>query len=241
MSRVMDYAPWIAAALAGAIALWVVPRRRPRRGEDEGGHSSLSADRDGDYRLLNQALAEVRRAAEQQALQMQAMRTSLSVDIDRLEGKIDEISRDRSTPWSGGWTAEARTVPSSASAGNAAPAWLEEAGRYGAESLRPSSAEPAWAPGSADTPVEIRDGVLVASRSLPPAAYAVADGGGRARVYLNPDAALNEFALPKWQAFFDLDGEKAYACYRTRRPAEVRWDDAAARGELVSRGQAESI
>jgi hypothetical protein len=114
---------------------------------------------------------------------------------------------------------------------------------YGAEDVGwpPAAAEPAWSPGPADQPVEVRDGVLVASRSLPPAGYVSAAGPGEARVYLNADVQLTEFSLPKWAAFFDLAGARPYAAYRTRTPAQVRWDAAAGRGELIARGTVEAI
>jgi hypothetical protein len=89
--------------------------------------------------------------------------------------------------------------------------------------------------------VEIRDGALVRSRSLPPAAYVSPSGAGQARVYLNPDVQMTEISLPKWEAFFDLQGGRTYTAYRTTRPAEVRWDEGEGRGELVSKGLAEAI
>lgn len=104
-----------------------------------------------------------------------------------------------------------------------------------------AAAEPAWSPGAADQPVEVRDGVLVVSRSLPPAGWVVTTGTGQARVYLNAEVPLSEFSLPKWGAFFDMQGGGPYAAYRTRRPAEVRWDEATGRGELIRKGVAEAV
>jgi hypothetical protein len=99
-----------------------------------------------------------------------------------------------------------------------------------------------WAnPGASGRPVEVRDGVLVISHSLPPAAYAVPEGQGRAKVYLNDSVEINEFALPKWEAFFEMHGARPYATYRTVRPAEVSWDAAAERGSPLTMGVAEAV
>jgi hypothetical protein len=241
----MDNAVWLAAGLAAGILLGMwAGRGRSRR--DHGSSTSRAQERAPaqglDDRMLRQVRDDVRNAMDKQADHMRETRTRWDAGIQRLEGKIDELARRSAA-------ARASAPPAPGSPGRAIraaeyalPAMTLDAGGFGADSLRGSSStETSWAAGPGDRPVEIREGVLVASMSLPPAAYVAPDGGGRARVYLNPDAPINEFALPKWEAFFDLAGAKPYAAYRTRRPAEVRWDDVAARGELISKGTAEAI
>jgi hypothetical protein len=258
MNAALQYGPWIAVAVLAALVgvLWTKrPRHHSRGARNDGGSTWREAGSSADYRTLTQAVSEMRRANDDHAAQLTELRTHWSVALKRLEDKIDRLGRgDAFTP-------AASVPPAPSPARSAAPlaespaprsygspeygattVSLDDSGRYGAESLFPSfpSAEPAWAAGPSDRPVEIRDGLLVLSNSLPPAAFASMDGGGRARVYLNPDVQISEFALPKWQAFFEMTGAQPYATYRTRRPAEVRWDDVAARGELISKGLAEA-
>lgn len=243
----MDNAVWLAAGLAAGILLgmWAA---RGRSSRDRGAsirrvQEPAPAPAPGpDDRLLRQVRDEVRIAMEKQADQMREARATWSTGIQRLEGKIDELSRRTAAARAAAPPAAGSSVRAIRPAEDALPAVTHDAGGFGADSLRGSSSpESSWAAGPGDRPVEIREGVLVASMSLPPAAYVAPDGGGRARVYLNPDAPINEFALPKWEAFFELADARPYAAYRTRRPAEVRWDDAAARGELISKGTAEAI
>jgi hypothetical protein len=178
-------------------------------------------------------MSDIRGALEKHAREMEALRISSSQRMDELNGRIAALERAQPRMTDGG------LGPRSGGLGGIG----YEDERYGAGSLGLSSAgaEPAWSPGPGDQPVEVRDGVLVASRSLPPAGYLSAAGSGPAKVYLNADVQLTEFSLPKWAAFFDLPEARPYAAYRTRRPAEVRWDEGAGRGELVAKGLAEAI
>lgn len=268
MNVIERFGPWIAAAALVIAVVWIAGAMASGRRRRSSSRTRTEEPGDNaDFRALdqkvNQVLAEVRHATQQQAEQMGELRTFWANRLQSLESRIEQWMR--SVP---GTTAPAPgdALPRLQAASNPPPvaetgiswterdraqpqpqpdAWLRtvDAGGYGADSLRASSSsspEGAWTAGPGDRPVEIREGVLVASMSLPPAAY-VALEAGRARVYLNPDAPINEFALPKWEAFFDLSGARPYAAYRTRRPAEVRWDDAAARGELIAKGTAEAI
>ncbi|HEX5872340.1 MAG TPA: hypothetical protein VFY65_18050, partial [Longimicrobium sp.] len=235
-------------AVAATIVLFVTMTMRPRptsrsrhrsRQDHERGSASSHGSGSGasdEQRRLVQAVADIRAALDKQAREMEALRTFWSQKLDELNGKIGELAR-----------VQARRLerapdprPGVDAGGYAAP---YDPGAYGADGpgMRLPALEPAWSPGPGDQPVEIRDGVLVVSRSLPPAGYVSAGGSGQARVYLNADVPLTEFSLPKWATFFELQGARPYAAYRTRRPAEVRWDEAAGRGELVSRGLAEAI
>jgi hypothetical protein len=93
------------------------------------------------------------------------------------------------------------------------------------------------ATGGGRVPVEIRDGAIVPSQSLPPEAWLVPQGGGRASLSLNAEVLLNTFALDRFSYFFDL-GDRREGFYETRRPAEVAWDDGQQRGSLVAPGKA---
>jgi hypothetical protein len=226
----------IVAALAVLVIVIMMMRRRSPDSYRGRLPSSDGADvqQAPDHRILAQAATEMRGAVQRQADQMAALRTFWSQRLDALEEKIDLISRSAkpagATVRDDGGAPATYTAPPSAG--------------YGADGLWPPSAAPAapsWSAGPADQAVEIRDGALVRSRSLPPAAYVSPSGAGQARVYLNPDVQMTEISLPKWEAFFDLQGGRTYTAYRTTRPAEVRWDEGEGRGELISKGLAEAI
>lgn len=239
---------WIAGAAVALALAWFLMRRwrasrshrYPRSG---GGHGSGSgsgygdgsgAPPTGEQRALLSAANQMRDALEKQARQMEELRTFWSKRLEELDRKIDGVARAQRQ----GRDREPNPPRGQDHGGYGA----YDAGMYGADTLGQLPAqEPAWSPGPGDQPVEIREGVLVVSRSLPPAGYVSASGSGQARVYLNAEVPLTEFSLPKWAAFFDLQGARPYAAYRTRRPAEVRWDEASGRGELISKGMAEAI
>jgi hypothetical protein len=230
---------WIAAALAALVIVLLVARR-PRRRRSAEVHRTPSPTSNGadvqqtpDHRLLAQAASEMRGAVDRQAEQMEKLRTFWSQRLDAVEEKLDLLSRSAK-----------QAAPPVRDDGRAAESYAPSSSSgYGADSLWPPAVPPvpSWSAGPADQPVEIRDGALVRSRSLPPAAYVSPSGAGQARVYLNADVQMTEISLPKWEAFFDLQGGRTYTAYRTTRPAEVRWDEGEGRGELISKGLAEAI
>lgn len=223
---------WIAAGLAALVIVLLVTRK-PRRRRSQHSIDAGTAP-SSDQRILAQAASEMRGALERQADQLAALRTFWSQRLDTLDEKIDSLSRSAT-----------QAAPPVRDDGRAAASYTvaPSAGSYSEDSswLTAISTVPSWSAGPADQPVEIRDGALVRSRSLPPAAYASPSGAGQARVYLNPDVQMTEISLPKWEAFFDLQGGRTYTAYRTTRPATVRWDEGEGRGELISKGLAEAI
>jgi hypothetical protein len=87
--------------------------------------------------------------------------------------------------------------------------------------------------------VEARDDRIVTTSSYPPEAWLqIGPGLAEGRVSLNPAVALNEYALRRLSTFFEWQGARAGATYRTLTPATVRWDDGQRIGILVSRGVA---
>jgi hypothetical protein len=227
---------WISAGLAALVIVLLVtrwPRRRPRSSSAY----QLSPSGDGGqtgYSEIIRLTGEVRHLLGQQTRQMEQLRTTLSTQIHGIGDKVDALAATRTGTGQAG--SERRDTDAVSYA-------LPPSSGYGADSLWPPTIPPApsWSAGPADQPVEIRDGALVRSRSLPPAAYVSPSGAGQARVYLNADVQMTEISLPKWEAFFDLQGGRTYTAYRTTRPAEVRWDEGEGRGELVSKGLAEAI
>jgi hypothetical protein len=244
--------PWIGGALVVVLLILFFPRggsgRRGSRSSrgggyghppEDGGYGSGDGQASGRAALLR-AAEEVRGALERQTRELGELRVFWLKRLEEIDGKLASLAKLQAAQRRDG---AIERLPSAAAYAPGADAVPYDSARYGAESLGrlPAPAEPAWSPGPGDQPVEVRDGVLVASRSLPPAGFLSASGSGPARVYLNAEVPLTEYSLPKWAAFFDLDDARPYASYRTRRPAQVRWDEAAGRGELVSKGTAEAI
>jgi hypothetical protein len=211
---------------------------------------------DGLYTGLVNEMRRVTGALERQAEHLNALRVDfrdrLRAIENRLEERVRPASASASTPSPG--SAGIRGPEAQATArsfGELAPAALGEpdgppadAWLHGVEtrSLEPLGTAPAaMAVPAGGRPVEVRDGVLVISHSLPPAAYAVPEGTGRARVFLNDQVEINEYALPKWEAFFEMRGARPYAMYRTLRAAEVSWDAQAERGVPGAPGIAEAV
>jgi hypothetical protein len=227
---------WIAGLAALVIVIVIVATRRPRRRTRSSSAHPVAPGSDGGqtgYSDVLRLTGEVRHLLAQHARQMEQLRTTLSSQMQGIGEKVDALAATRT---SGGQAGDQRrdAAPDS----YAAPPSVDG---YGADSLWPPSAAPAWSAGPADQAVEIRDGELVRSRSLPPAAYVSPAGAGRARVYLNADVQMTEISLPKWEVFFDLQGGRTYTAYRTTRPATVRWDEGEGRGELISKGLAEAV
>jgi hypothetical protein len=91
-------------------------------------------------------------------------------------------------------------------------------------------------------PVDIEDGSLVASRSLAAVGSLVAPAGsGEARLYINPDVLIDEFAFRKWSSWFTFGGGRPNRRYRTVQPSVVSWDEVAGRGTITKRGVAEEM
>jgi hypothetical protein len=222
-------------------------------GQGAGGGTSAPV---GDQRALLTAANGVREALERQTREIQELRTFWSKRLDELNGRIAELPRvpvqlPRDGPEAGSGRGQGLEGGGSRGGyggggyggGGYGAGGAFDAEMYGAGSLGASAplAEPAWYPGPGDQPVEVRDGALILSRSLPPPAYVSATAAGQGRVYLNADVQLSEFSLPKWAEFFELRGAKPYAAYRTLRPAVVRWEEGMGRGDLIEKGVAEAI
>ena len=233
----------VVALAMSAFALWNGRGRGHRgRGRSRSGGDGWTAttdERGGDVAAgatgmqignLTRKVSDFEKTLDRHAQQVQALRTEVRQRMDALEGRLVEAERRASAP--------RRDPPRDQP--RPAPYETEVAGveTYGVP-LRDLA--PVANPGASGRPVEVRDGALVISHSLPPAAYAVPEGQGRARVFLNESVEINEFALPKWEAFFEMRGARPYATYRTVRPAEVSWDAAAERGSPLNTGVAEAV
>lgn len=214
---------WIAGGAAAVLLLyWILRRRRDPAPATEPDVPEAAAARADAWRALEQQKA--------QAAQIQA----LSRRVAAVEEKLAGMPGTEAHP--------DEAAPPPRDDGEGPDGFLEAIDSRLSGSAGPGGgAVGSWQPGPGDQPVEVRDGVLVTSRSLPPAAYVAPLGGGHGRVFLNADVPMTEYSLPKWSTFFDLQGARPYAAYRTTRPAEVRWDEGQGRGELVSRGLAEAI
>lgn len=105
-------------------------------------------------------------------------------------------------------------------------------GGYGASSLAGGGA-----PAENRVPVEINGGEVAVTHTIPPDAWLVPQGGGRASVWLNGEVEHNRYALERFALFFDL-GDRREGEYQTRTPADVEWDEGAQRGTLRSPGKA---
>jgi hypothetical protein len=199
--------------------------RRRDRWPSADGHPAEAAGNGTQIGGLTRKVSDFEGTLNRHADQVLALRTEVRQRLDELEGRLREVERRASAP---------REQPRAAAYGTD-PLGVET---YGVPLREPA---PAWNPGASGRPVEVRDGALVISHSLPPAAYAVPEGPGRARVFLNESVEINEFALPKWEAFFEMRGARPYATYRTVRPAEVSWDAGAERGSPLNAGVAEAV
>lgn len=225
---------WIAGGVVAVLLLaWALrPKRRSHRPAPP---PSWSAGEAAAQQAADRARADAQRAMDQQRALADQVR-AISQRVAAVEEKLAEVPRTEPRA--------AEPAPARGYGDGGRDGFLEtiDSTLYGAASLASAAGgERSWQPGPGDQPVEIREGVLVVSRSLPPAAYVASLGGGHGRVFLNPDVQMTEFSLPKWAAFFDLQGARPYAAYRTTRPAEVRWDEGQGRGELISKGLAEAI
>lgn len=207
-------------------------RRRHRHRHRE--HGGSGTQDQGEGQRLGSLAREVRNAEagiDRLANEATAFRAEIRTRMDSVESRLSEVER-RSV-------ARERSAPAPAAL-PAPRAWSEPAAA-GWDLATGTGAGATYTPGPSARPVEVRDGVLVLSQLLPPAAYAEPAGYDRARVFLRDLVELNEFALPKWEAFFEMRGARPYAAYRTVRPAEVVWDAAAGRGTPLTPGVAEAV
>jgi hypothetical protein len=228
----------VLALALSAFALWRSGGSGHRRRSRSGGEGARTDERGGDVAAgatgmqignLARKVSEFEKTLDRHAQQAQALRAEVWQRMDALERRQVEAERRASAPRRDPPPEQPRPAPSAVD--------------YGVETygLPLRDLAPAANPGASGRPVEVRDGALVISHSLPPAAYAVPEGQGRARVFLNESVEINEFALPKWEAFFEMRGARPYATYRTVRPAEVSWDAAAERGSPLNAGVAEAV
>jgi hypothetical protein len=124
------------------------------------------------------------------------------------------------------------------------PPYAPEHGSRGGDAVISQTVSPGLArggdpggAGGARIPVELSGTEVLVTQSIPPEAWLVPQGGGRATVWLNAEVPHNRFALDRLAAFFAL-GERREGAYTTRVPAEVRWDDVEQRGVLRTPGTA---
>ncbi len=233
----------VLAAAAFAVALLALARsgrggrssrrRRPDEGTHRDERQAEAVATNHQVGTLTRRVGDFEKTLDRHAQQSQSLRTDVWQRMDEMDRRLREVERRASAP------APARDLPRDPSPPAPAGAPVD----YGVETYGVPLRElaPAWSPGGDGRPVEVRDGTLVISHSLPPAAYAVPEGQGRARVFLNDSVEINEFALPKWEAFFEMRGARPYATYRTVRPAEVTWDAGAERGTPSIMGVAEAV
>jgi hypothetical protein len=190
---------------------------------------------------------------EKQSTQLGALRADFKLRLENIEAALQELGRPAGNDAvlegrdeaDGLWRREAAdALPltgedrDDGQADDGGDAWLRGVETHSVPMLDlggPSAAPPP----SSGVPVEVREGMLILSHSLPPVAYAVSEGKGLARVFLNESVEINEFALPKWQAFFEMRGARPYATYRTVRAAQVKWDGE--RGAPINPGVAEAV
>jgi hypothetical protein len=214
---------------------------------------------ESERRLYGELVVEMRTVSAnlaQQTNQLGALRTDFKQRLESIEGAVREMERQAADA---AREAERRmstdpvvkrvddgdALPRRTDAGgedgrwaDAGTNWISGVETHSVSMLEPGRALDSFA-ASSGVPVEVREGMLVLSHSLPPMAYAVPEGKNRARVFLNESVEINEFALPKWQAFFDLVRARPYATYRTVRAAEVSWDGE--RGAPLNPGVAEPV
>lgn len=93
------------------------------------------------------------------------------------------------------------------------------------------------APAGNRVPVEIQGSEVALTHTIPPDAWLVAQGNGRASVWLNAEVEHNRYALDRFALFFEL-GDRREGAYVTRTPADVHWDEGGQRGRLRTAGKA---
>ncbi|HUE96271.1 MAG TPA: hypothetical protein VMN39_06405 [Longimicrobiaceae bacterium] len=158
--------------------------------------------------------------------------TSYGRRIQELEGELDLVMRELAKNGRDSGSAQVET----ARAGTAEP----ETGRRSDWGARPSIAgRPVGASGQ---PVEIRDGLIVPSRSLAATGSLVpGSGAAPALLYLNDSVEIDHLSQNRWAQFFDFGNGEPYRRYRTVEPSKVEWNPTTEQGRLIEPGRVEAV
>jgi hypothetical protein len=101
---------------------------------------------------------------------------------------------------------------------------------------------PPHRPGTRGQLVELRDGIVVPSRSLAAmGSLVLGEGGAPASLYLNESVEIDHLAWDRWSEYFDFGDGNPYQRYRTVEPSRINWDASAEQGYLLMRGKAEAL
>jgi hypothetical protein len=91
-------------------------------------------------------------------------------------------------------------------------------------------------------PVEIRDGLIVPSRSLAATGSLVpGEGATPALLYLNESVEIDHLSHNRWSEYFDFGGGEPYRRYRTVEPSRIDWNPATEQGRLIEHGRVEAV
>lgn len=102
------------------------------------------------------------------------------------------------------------------------------------------AAVPPSAPAS--LPVDVNQGLIVASRSLAAVGLLTITDAmrGEAEVSINKSVEIDHVMFEKWSGFFDFGTGKPYMHYVTKQPSLVSWNAASEQGRLISKGIVEA-
>lgn len=204
------------------------------------GAGDVSRQRRGDPEqpLLRTDQDEVRGQLEYRVADLEGQVHELLSRLERVEDKIkvsgtqDEVSGSRGRAPDVGPLPdkEARNIP------NDGDPWSGALDQYSSEAL---SKPPQGPPGK---PVDIRDGVIVPSRSLAAVGSLLIESAGEtARLYVNESVEIDHLAKQHWSEYFDFGTGEPYRRYRTLEPSRVRWSGLKEEGRLIERGRVEAI
>jgi hypothetical protein len=224
-----------AAFLGWALARWRKPRRRVVAREEGTSLRTDVAELRGELNWINRQITDLTRTSSTQTDTLAAVQR----DVGSLREQVAALAVAPPAP------AGSAALPGAGSSGYGDGGdflrRIDLASSEGVERvpLGPSGAVRGAAPYlDGAIPVEVRDERIVRSSSLPPIAFLVPQGSGQAQVWLNPEAGLNEFAVDKWAAYFELRGGRANAVYDTLEPAVVGWSGEAGSTDVVRQGVA---
>jgi hypothetical protein len=97
-------------------------------------------------------------------------------------------------------------------------------------------------PGPGAQPVEIRDGLIIPSRSLSAMGSLLpGDGSAPALLYLNETVEIDHLSHNRWAQYFDFGGGEPYRRYRTLEPSKIDWNPATEQGRLIKHGRVEAV